>query len=114
MFTFNINANIRIVEEASSEELARIHLKLDRLISQQETIMADQAEIVVQIQQIQNKLTKIGTETTSLLTKIAELTAIIAAGPVSPELQQAVNDLTAQAQVVDDLVADAPDVPPTP
>lgn len=109
---FTLNANIRIVEEASSEELARIHLKLDRLISQQETIMADQAEIVVQIQEIQNKLTKIGTETTSLLTKIDELTAIIAAGPVSPELQQAVDNLKAQAQVVDDLVVDAP--PPTP
>jgi len=107
MFTFNINANIRI-EEASSEELARIRQKLDILLLQQEVIMATQQELVVQVQAIQAQVTKIGGETTTLLARIDELIAVIAAGPVSLELQAAVDALKAQAEVVDNLVADQP------
>lgn len=75
--------------------------------------MATQAELVVQVKAATDKLTKIGTETSTLLQKITDLTTIITNGPVTPEMQAAVDALTAQAQVVDDLVPDAP-TPPTP
>ena len=70
--------------------------------------MATQAELTAQVAAVNTQLAKIGTETTSLLIKIDELTEIIANGPpVSPELEAAVTALTAQAKVVDDLVPDA-------
>lgn len=76
--------------------------------------MATQAELVAQVKSINDKLVKIGTETSTLLTKITDLTTIITNGPVTPELQAAVDALTTQAQVVDDLVPDAPVPAPTP
>ncbi len=77
-----------------------------------EKIMATQTELVAQLTAVNDQLKKIGTETAGLLAKIDELKAVIAAGTVSPELQAAVDALTAQAKVVDDLVADAPPVTP--
>lgn len=77
--------------------------------------MATQQEVVKQVEAVTTELKKIGTETRTLLTKVEELQAIIDAGPaVSPELQAAVDALTAQAKVVDDLVADSPPAPPAP
>ncbi len=73
--------------------------------------MATQAELTAQIKANTDKLVKIGTETSTLLQKITDLTDIIANGPVTPELQAAVDALTAQAQVVDDMVVDAPPAP---
>lgn len=70
--------------------------------------MAMQAELTTQVTAATDKLKKIGTETSSLLTKIDELKAVIAAGgAVTPELQAAVDALTTQALVVDELVPDA-------
>lgn len=72
-------------------------------------IMASQAELAAQVTAATEKLTKIGVETSTLITKVSDLEAIIAAGgDVSPELQAAVDALVAQAKVVDDLVPDAP------
>lgn len=71
-------------------------------------IMATQVELTAQIQAATDKLTKIGSETKSLLKKIDDLMAVIANGPVSPELQAAADALSAQADVVDALVPDAP------
>lgn len=71
-----------------------------------ESIMATQAELVEQVKAIGDKLTKIGGETSTLLTKVEELKAL--ALNASPELQAAVEAVAAQAQVVDDLVPDAP------
>ena len=77
--------------------------------------MATQAELATQLNSVKDQLVKIGTETTSLLTKIDELKAVIAAGPaIDPELQTAVDAVVAQAKVVDDLVPDAPAPAPQP
>ena len=72
--------------------------------------MATVAELTKQINDVTTELAKVQTETTTLLTKIDDLNAIIASGnfPVPPELQAAADALTAQAKVVDDLVPDAP------
>lgn len=70
--------------------------------------MTTQAELAVTVAAVQEKLVKIGTETSTLKTQIEELQALIAAGgEASPELVAAVEALVAQAQVVDDLVTDA-------
>ena len=82
---------------------------LKTLLRKVDSIMATQAELTAQVQAATTTLAKIGTETSTLLDRIAELTNVIANGPaVSPELQSAVDALTAQAKVVDDLVPDAP------
>lgn len=72
-------------------------------------IMATQAEITTQLKTVTAQLVKIGTESGTLLTMIKDLQDQLAqGGTVTPELQQAVADLVVQAQVVDDLVPDAP------
>lgn len=81
---------------------------LDAVYRQGEKIMATQAEIAAELKAINTKLGKIGAETKSLLTKIEELTEVIANGPVSAELQEAVDALKAQADTVDELVEDLP------
>ena len=79
------------------------------VLSKLEKIMTTQVEGVVEIQAVKEQVTKIGTETSTLLTKIEELTQAIenAGKDLSPEVQQALDDLKAQAQIVDDLVPDA-------
>jgi hypothetical protein len=75
-------------------------------------IMATQAELATELQAVANQLTKIGSETSTLLQKITDLEAIIANGPTaSQELIDAVAAVKAQAAIVDNLV---PDAPPTP
>ncbi len=101
--TFNFNINLNVTSSNST---------LDNITALLEKIMLSQADLIVQVKAATDQLVKIGTETTTLLQKITDLTAIIAAGPVTPEMQAAVDALTAQAQVVDDLVPDAP--PPAP
>ena len=74
--------------------------------------MATQADLVVELQAINTELVKIGTETSTLLQKVADLqTALANAGIVSLDLQAAVDAVAKQAKAVDDLV---PDVAPTP
>jgi len=88
--------------------LYKVWRKVRKIGKSLETIMATQQELTAQITAATEKLTKIGTETGTLLTKIEELkTALANAGNVSPELQAAVDALAAQAAVVDDLVPDA-------
>lgn len=82
--------------------------RLDTLTQQGAQIMASQEEAAAQLAAVNEKLVKIGTETSTLLTKIAELQAALeAAGQVAPELQAAIDAVAAQAGVVDDLVPDA-------
>ena len=70
--------------------------------------MASQEEAAAQLAAVNEKIVKIGTETSTLLTKIAELQAALeAAGQVTPELQSAIEAVAAQAGVVDELVPDA-------
>ena len=81
---------------------------VNKLVTNQEKLMATQAELTEQVKAISATLTKIGGETTTLLQKVSDLQAVIANGPpVTPELQAAVDALAAQAKVVDDLVPDA-------
>lgn len=88
------------------------HFGDDKVLKLLEGLMATQAELTAQVAAVNAKLTKIGDETRSLLAKVEELTAVIANGPpVTPELQAAVDALTAQAELVDALV---PDVAPPP
>lgn len=95
------------------------HKSLLKLIRQ---IMATQTEIAAELVATKdrlvsatNKITKIGTETDSLLTKIKELEAVINAGTVSPELQAAFDGVKAQVDslesavtATDEKVPDAP------
>jgi len=85
---------------------------LEKLASVERTIMASQADLTKQVTDLTAQVGKVGTETRSLLTRITELLAVIAAGgDATPELTAAVAALQAQVQVVDDLVADAPPTP---
>lgn len=105
-----IHIHIHHHNESDSE------LKQSLLIIQKQNtkIMANQQELAQQVKDLTAKVNKVGTETRTLLTKIDELTAIIAEGGtvVSPELQAAVDDLQIQVNVVDELVPDAPTEPP--
>lgn len=81
--------------------VAQINWKLDK-------IMATQAELTQQLNDQAAQAAKIGNETRSLLDKIQELLAVIAAGQnVSPELQAAADAVGAQLNIVDALVPDA-------
>lgn len=78
---------------------------------QNQKIMDTQTQIVEKINAAIAQLGKIKEESTATLTKVSELQAVIDnQGGVSPELQEAVDKLLAQAKVVDDLVPDA--IPP--
>lgn len=72
--------------------------------------MATQKELADQLAAATAKADKIGNETRTLLTRIQELLDQIAnnTSNVTPELQAAADALSAQLQVVDDLVPDAP------
>lgn len=80
---------------------------LATISNQLEHIMSTQAETVERINAINATVTKIGEETRSLLIKIDELVAALAAaGTVSPEVDDAISALAEQAAVVDALVPD--------
>ncbi len=82
---------------------------LKTILSNQEELMATQADLVKQLTAVKDELVKVGAETTNLVKAVADLQAVIANGPaVTPELQAAVDAVAAQAKVVDDLVPDAP------
>lgn len=94
------------------ESLRLINLRLGVIEKELETIMATQQDVINDLNAVKDQLTKIGTETTSLLTKITDLEKIINDGPVKPELLAALDAVKAQAKVVDDMVPDAPPPPP--
>lgn len=77
------------------------------------TMAKTQQELVTEMQALKVQITKIGTETTSLLEKITTLQGLIDAGgnTLTPETQAAWEEVKTAAQGVDDEV---PDVPPTP
>lgn len=80
--------------------------RIERML---EKLMATQAELAATLGTVSAQVAKIGTETQSILDKVAALEAALATqGEVSAEVQAAVDALKAQVQVVDDLVADAP------
>lgn len=70
-------------------------------------IMATQAELAQQLNQVATQVSKIGEESTKTLQKVEELEeALNNQDNVSPELQTAFDNLKAQVQTVDDLVVD--------
>lgn len=75
-------------------------------------IQMTQQELKDGLDQVNVTLTKVGTETTTLLKKIEELGNTIANNPVSSEVQAAFEQVRAQANAVDALVPDAPPAPP--
>lgn len=76
---------------------------------QNKDFMATQAALAAQLNELGVSLGKIGTETSTLLQKVADLEAQIGTlGDVTPELQAAFDAVKTQAQAVDDLVPDAP------
>lgn len=72
-----------------------------------EQIMATQTELANSINQVAAQVTKIGDETRTLLTRVAELTtALEEAGHSTPEVDTALAALQEQVAVVDALVPD--------
>jgi uncharacterized iron-regulated protein len=68
--------------------------------------MATQQEAAAELQNVNQQLQKIGTETQSLLDKITALEQAAGNADVQPELQAAIDAVVAQAKAVDELVAD--------
>jgi hypothetical protein len=93
-----------------------VHFHLNYCSSLLEAIMATQQELVQRVRNIEANVAKIGTETTTLITKVDDLTKQVdAMKDADPALVAAVEAVEAQAKVVDDLVADvAPPPTPTP
>jgi uncharacterized protein YoxC len=83
------------------------------LIEMEKRMAKTQAELVTEMQALKGQITKIGTETATLLEKVKELQALIDAGgnTLTPETQAAWEEVKTAAQGVDDEV---PDAPPTP
>jgi septal ring factor EnvC (AmiA/AmiB activator) len=82
---------------------------LKSIYKQNKKIIMTQAELAEQMNEQTAKITKIGTESTKTLEKVAELEeALNNQDNVSPELQAAFDNLKAQVTVVDDLIPDAP------
>lgn len=77
-------------------------------------IMAKLNELAGELNAVNAKLTKIGTETQSLLTKITELTDQLANQDLPADAQTALDALKLQADVVDGLVTDIEPTEPTP
>lgn len=89
-------------DKETREALESIHQKLN-------TIMATQAELAAQLNEVTTQVGKIKTETQATLTKVSELEAALAnQDNVSPELQTAFDNLKAQVIAVDELIPDAP------
>jgi uncharacterized protein Yka (UPF0111/DUF47 family) len=85
------------------------------LVEKLESIMNTQEQLAMQLNALTGTVAKIQGETQTLLTLVASLeAAVIAAGSVKPEVQAAMDALTAQIAVVDALVPDAPPVDPAP
>lgn len=94
----------------SKHETNTLLLELTRKVDQ---MAKTQSELAADIKTATEQLKKIGTETSATLQKVTDLQAIIDAGggvgsTVTQELIDAVDALKTQAQVVDDLVPDAP------
>lgn len=89
----------------------RCSAKLDAVLRLLKELKMNQQELAQALTDLGAKVQKIGTETTILVHRVADLTVALSNAPVTPEVQAALTALQNQAQVVDDLV---PDAIPTP
>lgn len=72
-------------------------------------IMASQEQLAQDLIQVKEAVAKVGTETSTLVQKVADLEAAISnGGETTPEVDAALQALKDQVQVVDELVADVP------
>lgn len=86
---------------------------IDAIDELKEQIMATQEQLAADLAAVTANVSKIGDETRTLLSKIDDLTAAVAAaGNTTPEVDAALAALKAQVAVVDDLVPDAADQAP--
>lgn len=88
--------------------LLRVEWNIRTIRTQLETIKMTQEELAAELTALNATVQKIGTETASLLTKVTDLEAVIAAGgPVSADVQAALDAVKASAAAVDAAVPDA-------
>lgn len=73
--------------------------------------MTTATELASGLNNVTTQIAKIGTEVTSLKSKVSDLETAITNGNVPPEVEQAFRALQEQVQVVDDLVPDATTIP---
>jgi len=110
---FDFNVEVRIFPHQSDAELKAMLAQIAASIQHlKEILMATKDEVLSDLTAIAATVTKIGTETSASLAKIAELEALIAAGGVSQDIVDKIAEIKAGLTAVDDLVTDAPT--PTP
>lgn len=78
-------------------ELLNLYTSLNLQIA---TIMATQANIVTQISGVTTQLSTITTRVSAVVQQVKDLQAVIAAGPVTPELQASVDALASGANAL--------------
>lgn len=95
------------------------HIDLEEVMSQLNTIKlklkimgANTDKALQDLASIKSQLTKVSTETTTLLEKITALEDAAANADTPQSVLDAIAEVKAQAQTVDDQVADAPTEPP--
>jgi Asp-tRNA(Asn)/Glu-tRNA(Gln) amidotransferase B subunit len=111
-FKFDIPAIEVRVSHHHDAELKATLVEIAKSISNfKELFMATKDEVLADLTAIGATVTKIGTETSASLAKIAELEALVAAGGVSQEIVDKVAEIKAGLTAVDDLVTDAPATP---
>lgn len=84
---------------------------LQHISEQLKNIIMTQQEAVTALTGVNTELVKVGTETSTLVSNVADLTKALADakagdGNVTPELEAAINAVAAQTKTVDDLVPD--------
>lgn len=95
-----------------SKQLKFLHSKIDSLILKLNTIMANQAQLAQELRDLKAQTEKAKAE---IIAKVAALEAAIGdAGNTTAEVDEALADLKASVQGVDDLNPDAPPEEETP
>jgi uncharacterized protein YoxC len=89
-------------------QIDNLHFTFNFSTTAQEQIMARLDALATSLTEVTAQVAKIGTETTTLLVRIDELLAAIAAGgQTTPEVDAALSALRDQVAIVDALVPDA-------
>ena len=102
-------------EQRTNEQqlsLCRLEKKVDLIMANQAELAADLKLVLAQQKKTAAEIAEVQAAQTVAIAKIAELEALITAGgTVTQELIDAVAEVKAQAQVVDDLIPDAVPLP---
>ncbi len=95
-----------------NHKLDQFQQALDRIEQEVAKMAMTQHELAAALNDVNAKLVKIGGETTTLVSLVADLKTQLANNPVSQEVQDAFDAVAKQAGVVDAMVPDEP-APPT-